>query len=59
VTKSDGNPFFLEEVIRSLIDSGHIVQEGHHWCAAREIVTVALPDTLAGVLSARIDRPAG
>src|SRR5205085_716983 len=52
----EGNPFFLEEVIRSLIDSGHIVQEDGHWRATREIVDVAIPDTLTGVLSARIDR---
>ena len=54
--KSEGNPFFLEEVIRSLIDSGHIVQEDGHWRATEAIVDVAIPDTLAGVLSARIDR---
>jgi predicted ATPase len=54
--KSEGNPFFLEEVIRSLIDAGHIVQENNHWRAMREIVNVTIPDTLAGVLSARIDR---
>ncbi len=54
--KSEGNPFFVEEVIRSLIDSRHIVRENSHWRAAREIVNVAIPNTLAGVLSARIDR---
>ena len=54
--KSEGNPFFLEEVLRALIDSGHIVREDGHWRATREIVNVTIPDTLAGVLSARIDR---
>jgi class 3 adenylate cyclase/tetratricopeptide (TPR) repeat protein len=54
--KSEGNPFFLEEVIRSLIDSGHIVREEGHWRATRDIQNVAIPDTLAGVLSARLDR---
>jgi class 3 adenylate cyclase/tetratricopeptide (TPR) repeat protein len=54
--KSEGNPFFLEEVLRTLIDSGHIVQENGHWRATREIVNVTIPDTLSGVLSARIDR---
>jgi class 3 adenylate cyclase/tetratricopeptide (TPR) repeat protein len=54
--KSDGNPFFIEEVIRWLIDSGHIVQDGDNWRAAREIATVAVPETLAGVLASRIDR---
>jgi class 3 adenylate cyclase/tetratricopeptide (TPR) repeat protein len=54
--KSEGNPFFLEEVLRSLIDSGYIVRENGHWRATREIVNVTIPDTLSGVLSARIDR---
>jgi class 3 adenylate cyclase/tetratricopeptide (TPR) repeat protein len=54
--KSEGNPFFLEEVLRALIDSGYIVRENSHWRATREIVNVTIPDTLAGVLSARIDR---
>lgn len=54
--KSEGNPFFVEEVIRSLIDLGYIVQENGHWRAAREVASVMIPSTLAGVLSARIDR---
>jgi class 3 adenylate cyclase/tetratricopeptide (TPR) repeat protein len=54
--KSEGNPFFLEEVLRTLIDSGYVVRENNHWRATREIVSVSIPDTLSGVLSARIDR---
>jgi len=54
--KAEGNPFFVEEVIRALIDSRHIIQENSHWRATREIVNVTIPDTLTGVLSARIDR---
>ena len=54
--KAEGNPFFVEEVIRTLIDSRHIVRENSHWRARREIINVAIPDTLAGLLSARIDR---
>ena len=54
--KAEGNPFFVEEVIRTLIDSEYIVRENSHWRATREIVNVAVPDTLSGVLSARIDR---
>ena len=54
--KAEGNPFFVEEVIRTLIDSEYIVQHNGHWRARREIVDLTIPDTLSGVLSARIDR---
>jgi tetratricopeptide (TPR) repeat protein len=54
--RSEGNPFYLEEVLRSLIDGGQIVHEDGTWRARREIVDVKIPETLAGVLSARIDR---
>jgi class 3 adenylate cyclase/tetratricopeptide (TPR) repeat protein len=54
--KSDGNPFFIEEVVRSLIDAGHVVREGERWRAEASLETVTIPDTLIGLLSARIDR---
>lgn len=54
--RSEGNPFYLEEVLRSLIDAGQVVREGEHWRATREILEATIPDTLAGVLSSRIDR---
>jgi class 3 adenylate cyclase len=52
----EGNPFFLEEVIRALIDCGHLVRDGDGWRADAASGEVAIPETLAGVLSARIDR---
>jgi class 3 adenylate cyclase/tetratricopeptide (TPR) repeat protein len=54
--RSEGNPFYLEEVLRSLIDGGQVVREGEHWRATRAILEASIPDTLAGVLSSRIDR---
>jgi class 3 adenylate cyclase/tetratricopeptide (TPR) repeat protein len=54
--RAEGNPFFLEEVLRSQIDSGHLVSDGERWRATEGLETVAIPDTLAGVLTARIDR---
>ena len=53
--RAEGNPFFVEEVIRALLDSGHIVREAGYWRATRAIETVAIPNTLAGLLAARID----
>lgn len=54
--KAEGNPFFVEEVIRSLLDAGLVVQEDGHWRATRDIEDVKVPDTLAGVITARLDR---
>ena len=54
--KAEGNPFFVEEVIRSLLDSNLVVREDSHWRATREIASIAVPDTLAGVINARLDR---
>lgn len=54
--KSEGNPFFVEEVIRSLLDSGLVMRVGDHWQATQEINDINLPDTLAGVITARLDQ---
>jgi tetratricopeptide (TPR) repeat protein len=54
--KSEGNPFFVEEVIRSLLDSGLVVRVDEHWQATQEINEINLPDTLVGVVTARLDR---
>lgn len=54
--RSEGNPLFVEEVLRSLMDAGHIVRQKDGWHATAAIARAAIPDTLAGVLSARIDR---
>jgi predicted ATPase len=54
--KSDGNPFFVEEVIRMLIDRGAIVQVNGDWVAAKKIESVNIPDNLQGLLLSRIDR---
>lgn len=54
--KSEGNPFFVEEVIRSLLDAKLVVREDAHWKATKEIANIAVPDTLNGVITARLDR---
>ena len=53
--RAEGNPFFLEEIVRHLIDEGVIVREGHRWRAASTIAEVQIPDTVQAVLAARID----
>ena len=54
--KSQGNPFFVEEVVRSLIDSGMVYREEGAWHARQEVETVGVPDTLQSVILGRVDR---
>jgi len=56
LTKSEGNPFFIEEVIRSLIEQDMIYREGENWKARDEIASVSVPDTIQSVVLARVDR---
>ncbi len=53
--RAEGNPFFLEEIVRHLIDEGRIVREGARWRARSQIHDVRIPDTVQAVLAARID----
>src|SRR5438067_7852425 len=54
VATADGNPLFLEEIIRRLVDGGMLVRDGSGWRVSGT-VPAALPDTVLAVLGARID----
>jgi adenylate cyclase len=54
--KSEGNPLFVEEIIRMLIERSLIVPQNGGWVAGKEIVAVDIPDNLQNLLMARIDR---
>jgi class 3 adenylate cyclase/tetratricopeptide (TPR) repeat protein len=56
LTRADGNPFFLEEIMRTLVDGGAVHPENGRWRATAAIDTVTIPDTIQGVIMARIDR---
>ena len=58
LSHAEGNPFYVEEIIRSLIDSGAVVHDETtgRWQATGDIADITIPDTLHGVLMARIDR---
>jgi len=55
---AEGNPFYVEEIIRSLIGSEVLVRDEAtgRWQVTREVADIAIPDSLQGVLTARIDR---
>ncbi len=56
IEKAQGNPFFVEEVIRSLIDAGLVYQEADRWQVRQEVAGVAVPATIQAVILSRVDR---
>jgi class 3 adenylate cyclase len=54
--KAEGNPFFVEEIIRMLIDRKAIVLRQGKWQVEKKIGVSEIPDNLQGLLLARIDR---
>jgi class 3 adenylate cyclase len=56
MARAEGNPFFVEEVVRMLIERGVIVAEGSRWVATGDVAGVEIPESLHGLLLARIDQ---
>lgn len=56
VDSSDGNPFYVEELIKMLMDDGVIVVGAERWQVDTSRMTdIRIPPTLTGVLQARLD----
>jgi adenylate cyclase len=56
VEHAGGNPLFLEEMVRGLIEDGVLVQEHDEWVYRAKSAAVQVPLTIHGLLLARIDR---
>jgi predicted ATPase/class 3 adenylate cyclase len=56
VRKSEGNPFFVEEVIKSLKEIGAIRRSQDRFVLTRPLDDVFIPDKIQDVIQARIDR---
>jgi class 3 adenylate cyclase/tetratricopeptide (TPR) repeat protein len=55
--KAQGNPFFVEEVVRALIDAGEVFRDAAgNWRARPELGAVAVPESIQGVILSRVDR---
>ncbi len=56
VSGAEGNPFFIEELIKMLVEDGVIVKSGTEWrLETARLAEVRVPPTLTGVLQARLD----
>jgi len=56
ISRAEGNPFYIEEIIRALIDAGAIARDNSHWRLVREADMQTVPHTLQGIIMTRIDR---
>ena len=57
VHRSEGNPFYVEELVKVLIEDGVIVPGEKGWrVLQKQLTNVRMPATLTGVLQARLDR---
>ena len=53
---AEGNPLFIEETARMLLDEGLIVRSGTRWAPAGNLGDVVLPPSIDALLAARLDR---
>src|SRR5207244_9292875 len=56
MARTEGNPFFLEESVRTLVESGALVGAPGAYRLAQALPTIQVPATVQAVLAARIDR---
>jgi class 3 adenylate cyclase/tetratricopeptide (TPR) repeat protein len=55
IQRAEGNPFFVEELVRTLIDLGLLERQSGEWTAHELADQLVIPDTVRAVLAARID----
>jgi class 3 adenylate cyclase/tetratricopeptide (TPR) repeat protein len=56
IARTAGNPFFLEESVRTLVETGVLVGERGAYRLAQALASLQVPATVQAVLTARIDR---
>jgi len=56
VSRMEGNPFFLEESVRSLVENGALIGVRGAYHLTRPVANIHVPATVQAVLAARIDR---
>jgi tetratricopeptide (TPR) repeat protein len=59
VERTGGNPFFVEEIARALVDTGVLEGTTGSYCLTKPFPSIEVPPTVRAVLAARIDALAG
>jgi class 3 adenylate cyclase/tetratricopeptide (TPR) repeat protein len=55
LTKAQGNPFYIEEVVHVLVDRGYLMPDDGGYRLAGDLADVEIPDTVRGAMMSRID----
>ncbi|MGD2270331.1 MAG: adenylate/guanylate cyclase domain-containing protein [Desulfobacterales bacterium] len=56
VEKAGGNPLFVEEIVRELLERGDLSKAGERYTSQRHPDQLEIPSTVQGILAARMDR---
>ena len=56
IERTDGNPFLLEESVRTLVETGLLAGERGAYRPARPVDSIQIPTTVQALVAARIDR---
>ena len=56
VAKTDGNPLFVEELTKAVLESGILIRDADHYRLSGPLPPLAIPATLQDSLMARLDR---
>jgi predicted ATPase/class 3 adenylate cyclase len=53
---AEGNPLFVEETLRMLVDEGRLEPRNGGWVVAGDLSAISIPPTINAILTARLDR---
>ncbi len=56
IHRAGGNPLFLEEIVRAVLEIGTLKREGSHWEISADQPTADIPVSIQALLLARLDR---
>ena len=56
LNRSAGNPLFMEEFTHTLLENGSIGRKDHQYILTRKAAEIQVPDTIQGIIAARMDR---
>lgn len=56
LARTDGVPLFVEELTKTVLETGLLQEQGDHYALSRPLPPMAIPSTLSASLMARLDR---